>query len=155
MPSRTLPQILLQSADGHVFEVGPHIYKRFELVKLMIEDPSETLQEAVPVPDVNAVSLRKVLIWAEYHMDDPLEHNGMHICEWDRVLLQVEHDMLIQVVQAAHYLGIPGLLDVASNLYSDLIREELRLRNDENDDFVTGHFSMSLGNNSASDNEDK
>lgn len=82
-----------------------------------MQDSLQTFEDMVTVPNVNASCLRKVLRWAEYHMDDePLEEidtSRLEICEWDRELLQVERSMLMEIVRAANYLGVHGLLSAA------------------------------------------
>nr|XP_029734619.1 S-phase kinase-associated protein 1-like [Aedes albopictus] len=125
MPSRTTFQVKLQSADGAVFEVPPQIYKSFKTITSMIE--ANTIVDVVLVPNVNASSLCKVLRWTEYHMDDSLEENNGYppeICEWDRELLRVEKNMLIELVLAANYLCIQRLLDVLSLVVLDLINNQ-------------------------------
>nr|XP_019532673.2 S-phase kinase-associated protein 1-like [Aedes albopictus] len=127
MPSKTIPRIKLQSDDGQIFEVCPQIYKCFDTINSMVEGPFRTtkVEVVVPVPNVNASSLVKVLEWAEYHMDDEsLEEDNRYIpdiCKWDRELLQVEKNVLMEVILASDYLGNQRLLDIASKAVIDSI----------------------------------
>lgn len=122
--------VKLQSSDGSVFDVPPHIYKSFKKITSMMEDPSKAnmIQDVVPVPDVHSCSLWRVLKWAEYHMNDDLleESNGHppNISEWDRELLRAEKNILIEMVRAANHLGIQRLWDAATKAVLDLIKNQ-------------------------------
>nr|XP_019532676.2 S-phase kinase-associated protein 1-like [Aedes albopictus] len=129
MPSRTITQIKLQSDDGQILEVPPQIYKCFNTINSMMKDPFRTtnIEEVIPVPNVNASSLEKVLDWAEYHMDDEPEENNRYIpdiCEWDRQLLQVDKNVLMELILASDWLGNQRFLDIASRAVMDYIRNE-------------------------------
>nr|XP_029713695.1 S-phase kinase-associated protein 1-like [Aedes albopictus] len=128
MPSRTITQIKLQLDDGQVFQVSPQLYKCFDTTNSMVEGPFRTtkIEVVMPVPNVNASSLAKVLDWAEYHMDDePLQDNDSYIpeiSEWDRQFLQVGKDVLMEIVLACDFLGNQRLLDITSRAVIDCIK---------------------------------
>merc|ERR1712048_621191 len=69
----TMPTIKLQSSDGEVFPVDVEIAKQSVTIKTMLEDlgMDEEDEEVVPLPNVNAAILKKVIQWATYHKDDP------------------------------------------------------------------------------------
>ncbi|KXJ72869.1 hypothetical protein RP20_CCG017076 [Aedes albopictus] len=171
MPSRTITQIKLQSDDGQVFQVSPQLYKCFDTTNSMVEGPFRTtkIEVVMPVPNVNAISLAKVLDWAEYHMDDePLQDNDSYIpeiSEWDRQFLQVGKDVLMEIVPACDFLGNQRLLDITSRAVIDCIKNEPP-RNVEDsskldNDFVAEHQQREYcrklyesDSDSESDNED-
>ena len=81
-----MPSIKLQSSDGEVFPVDVEIAKQSVTIKTMLEDlgmdeevrvwkhVGQILQfdifqdeEVVPLPNVNAAILKKVIQWATYH----------------------------------------------------------------------------------------
>ncbi|KAK2164025.1 hypothetical protein LSH36_70g05016 [Paralvinella palmiformis] len=68
-----MPNIKLQSSDGEVFEVEVEIAKQSVTIKTMLEDlgMEEDEEEPVPLPNVNAAILKKVIQWCSYHKDDP------------------------------------------------------------------------------------
>ena len=84
-----MPSIKLQSSDGEIFPVDVEIAKQSVTIKTMLEDlgmdeevrvwkhVGKILQfdifqdeEVVPLPNVNAAILKKVITWATYHKVD-------------------------------------------------------------------------------------
>lgn len=64
-----MPNIRLQSLDGEVFEVDVEIAKQSVTIKTMLEDlgVDDDEEEAIPLPNVNAAILKKVIQWCTYH----------------------------------------------------------------------------------------
>ena len=84
-----MPSIKLQSSDGEIFPVDVEIAKQSVTIKTMLEDlgmdeevsayfmkQEKKIQrvtctfqdeEVVPLPNVNAAILKKVIQWATYH----------------------------------------------------------------------------------------
>ena len=80
----------------------------------------------VPLPNVNAAILKKVIQWATYHKDDPplpeddenKEKRTDDICSWDADFLKVDQGTLFELILAANYLDIKvGLTLTFTNLY--------------------------------------
>ena len=94
-----MPSIKLQSSDGEVFLVDVEIAKQSVTIKTMLEDlgMDEDDEEVVPLPNVNAAIMKKVIQWATYHKDDPplpeddenKEKRTDDICSWDADFLKV------------------------------------------------------------------
>ena len=156
-----MPNIKIQSSDGEVFHVDVEIAKQSVTIKTMLEDLGMdegviiqlyTLlvvkssldrlglqdEEVVPLPNVNAAILKKVIQWASYHKDDPplpeddenKEKRTDDISSWDADFLKVDQGTLIELILAANYLDIKGLLDVTCKTVADMIKgktpEEIR-----------------------------
>ena len=115
----TMPSIKLQSSDGEVFSVDVEIAKQSVTIKTMLEDlgMDEDDEEVVPLPNVNAAILKKVIQWATYHKDDPplpeddenKEKRTDDICSWDADFLKVDQGTLFELILAANYLDIKVL----------------------------------------------
>ena len=111
-----MPSIKLQSSDGEVFPVDVEIAKQSVTIKTMLEDlgMDEDDEEVVPLPNVNAAILKKVIQWATYHKDDPplpeddenKEKRTDDICSWDADFLKVDQGTLFELILAANYLDI-------------------------------------------------
>ena len=135
-----MPAIKLQSSDGEIFVVDLLIAKQSVTIKTMLEDlgMDEEDEEEVPLPNVNAATLKKVIQWASYHKDDPplpedddnKEKRTDDISSWDTDFLKVDQGTLFELILAANYLDIKGLLDVTCKTVANMIKgktpEEIR-----------------------------
>ena len=128
-----MPTIKLQSFDGEVFPVDVEIAKQSVIIKTMLEDlgmDEEDDEDVVPLPNVNAAILKKVIEWATYHKDDPplpeddenKEKRTDDICSWDTDFLKVDQGTLFELIMAANYLDIKGLLDVTCKTVANMIK---------------------------------
>ena len=121
-----MPSIKLQSSDGEIFPVDVEIAKQSVTIKIMLEElgMDEEDEEVVPLPNVNAAILKKLIQWATYHKDDP------PLPSWDANFLKVDQGTLFELILAANYLDIKGLLDVTCKTVADMIKgktpEEIR-----------------------------
>ena len=130
-----MPFIKLQSSDGEVFSVDVEIAKQSVTIKTMLEDLGmEDGDEVVPLPNINAAILKKVIQWSTYHKDDPPQpeaESTNDIISWDSDFLKVDQGTIFELTLAANYLDIKGLLDVtcktvANNMIKGKSVEELR-----------------------------
>ncbi|CAG0890321.1 unnamed protein product [Darwinula stevensoni] len=142
-----MPNIRLESSDGEVFEVDVEIAKQSVTIKTMLEDLGmDEDEDRVPLPNVNGAILKKVIQWCTYHKDDPpaaddednKEKRTDDISSWDADFLKVDQGTLFELILAANYLDIKGLLDVTCKTVANMIKgktpEEIRktfnIRND-------------------------
>ncbi|XP_037570030.1 S-phase kinase associated protein 1 SKP1-related A isoform X2 [Amblyomma americanum] len=145
-----MPNIKLQSSDGEVFEVDVEIAKASVTIKTMLEDlgMDDDEDEVVPLPNVNSAILKKVIHWATYHKDDPpppeddenKEKRTDDISSWDADFLKVDQGTLFELILAANYLDIKGLLDVTCKTVANMIKgktpEEIRKQFNIKNDFT-------------------
>lgn len=143
-----MPNIRLQSCDNEIFAIDYEVAKCSTTIKTMVDDLGldEGDEEVVPLPNVNSSILRKVIQWATYHKDDPAvpeeeenkEKRTDDISSWDSDFLKVDQGTLFELILAANYLDIKGLLDVTCKTVANMIKgktpEEIRktfnIRND-------------------------
>jgi len=131
--------IKLKSSDGEVFEVDTDVAKASVTIKTMLEDlgVGENNDEVVPLPNVNSSILKKVLLWANYHKNDPpvvedenRDKRTDDICSWDAEFLKVDQGTLFELILASNYLDIKGLLNVTCKSVANMIKgktpEEIR-----------------------------
>merc|ERR1712035_150005 len=124
--------------------------KQSVTIKTMLDDlgMEDDDDEVVPLPNVNAAILRKVIQWATYHKDDPplpeddenKEKRTDDICSWDADFLKVDQGTLFEFSLAASYLDIKGLLDVTCKTVANMIKgktpEEIRKTFNIKNDFT-------------------
>lgn len=138
----TKPQTKLQlaSSDGEIIDVDKDVAERSVLIKNMVADlGEETMTEAIPIPNVNAGVLKKVIEWCTHHRADPptaadddsdSRKKTTDIDEWDAKFMQVDQEMLFEIILAANYLDIKALLDVGCKTVANMIKgkspEEIR-----------------------------
>ncbi|PSN45339.1 S-phase kinase-associated protein 1 [Blattella germanica] len=108
----------------------------------------EDEEEVVPLPNVNSAILKKVIQWATYHKDDPpppeddenKEKRTDDISSWDADFLKVDQGTLFELILAANYLDIKGLLDVTCKTVANMIKgktpEEIRKTFNIKNDFT-------------------
>uniref|UniRef100_A0A182W5B2 S-phase kinase-associated protein 1 n=1 Tax=Anopheles minimus TaxID=112268 RepID=A0A182W5B2_9DIPT len=137
-----MPTIKLQSSDGEIFDTDVQVAKCSDIIRTMLENlgMDEDTAEVVPLPNVNSAILRKVLEWATYHKDDPIPVEDDDISVWDAEFLKVDQGTLIELIMAANYLCIKGLLDVTCKMVTKMIKgkttEEIRETFNIDNDFT-------------------
>ncbi|XP_064536794.1 S-phase kinase-associated protein 1-like [Drosophila montana] len=128
-----MERIKLQSSDGEIFETDVQAAKCSITIKTMLEDCGldEDDNAVVPLSNVSSNTLRNVIHWAEHHMDDEPSldddeeeslSNGM-ISSWDKEFIgKVDQAMLFQLMLAANYLDIKGLLELTCRTVAKMIK---------------------------------
>ncbi|MCJ1476705.1 hypothetical protein MMC13_005373 [Lambiella insularis] len=118
--SKIVPTIKLRSSDGVVVVVDAKAARHSEVIDGLLEDlgDEETTTEVVPIANVTGDVLRKVMEWCTHHQIEPPTVAEItdavpkvEISEWDRNFFDVpKQDMLFDLINAANYLSIKGLL---------------------------------------------
>jgi len=146
-------QVKLSSSDNEVLDVNTDVIKLSNTIKTMLEDLGDGdeeggEQETIPLPNVNGSILKKVLQWCQYHKDDPppleeddnKEKRTDDIPSWDQEFLKVDQGTLFELILAANYLDIKGLLDVTCKTVANMIKgktpEEIRKTFNIKNDFT-------------------
>jgi len=118
-------QVKLSSSDNEVLDVNTDVIKLSNTIKTMLEDLGDGdeeggEQETIPLPNVNGSILKKVLQWCQYH--------------------KVDQGTLFELILAANYLDIKGLLDVTCKTVANMIKgktpEEIRKTFNIKNDFT-------------------
>merc|ERR1712020_744978 len=134
--------ISLQSCDGQVFPVNIDIARQSVTLHNMIEDLGiEDLDEneIVPLPNVNAAILKKIIAWCTTHYKSN-DESDLSSSEWDLEYLNIDDGTLFELILAANYLDISQLLDVCCKQVANMIKgksaEEIRARFNIQNDFT-------------------
>uniref|UniRef100_A0A671SDN6 S-phase kinase-associated protein 1 n=1 Tax=Sinocyclocheilus anshuiensis TaxID=1608454 RepID=A0A671SDN6_9TELE len=144
-----MPTIKLQSSDGEMFEVDVEIAKQSVTIKTMLEGKWYTgVDRWVTPPNVSSLICPQVIQWCTHHKDDPpppeddenKEKRTDDIPVWDQEFLKVDQGTLFELILAANYLDIKGLLDVTCKTVANMIKgktpEEIRKTFNIKNDFT-------------------
>ncbi|BCS03935.1 SCF ubiquitin ligase subunit skpA [Aspergillus luchuensis] len=141
------PMLTFISGDGVHIECERDVAERSLLIKNMLEDLGDANEE-IPIPNVNEAVLKKVIEWCRHHKNDPpstgeeddSRRKTTDIDEWDQKFTQVDQEMLFEIILAANYLDIKGLLDVGCKTVANMIKgkspEEIRKTFNIQNDFT-------------------
>lgn len=127
-----MAKIKLTSADGETFEVEKEVIAASSTIKNMMDqiDIGSDDDDPIPIQNVTGSILKRVIQWAQYHRndkndnteDDQREKRSDDIGAWDSEFLKVDQGTLFEILLAANYLGIDGLLDSACKTVANQIR---------------------------------
>ncbi|XP_074310407.1 SKP1-like protein 1A [Silene latifolia] len=138
----TSKKIMLKSSDGEDFEVDEIVALESQTIKHMIED--ECADNAIPLPNVTAKILSKVIEYCKKHVDAAAAKNtdttttsisttavgDDELKKWDEEFVKVDQSTLFDLILAANYLNIKGLLELTCQTVADMIKvktpEEIR-----------------------------
>ncbi|KAH7703257.1 s-phase kinase associated protein, partial [Aphelenchoides avenae] len=129
-----MPMILLQSIDNEIFEVDRDVIRPSITLNAMFQDldldapeAAESLNDPIRLANVSAVILGKVIKWCEHHRNYPVVQIGDRTNEiptWDVQFLNVDQGTLFELVRAANYLDVRGLLDVSCKMVARMIKDK-------------------------------
>ena len=140
--------ITLKSSDGEEFEVEEAVAMESQTIRHMIED--DCADNGIPLPNVNSKILSKVIEYCNKHVhaaaaakagsDDvgAAAGGGEDLKNWDAEFVKVDQATLFDLILAANYLNIKGLLDLTCQTVADMmkgktpeeIREIFNIKND-------------------------
>jgi len=134
--------VVLVSKEGDKFPVPKPVANMSGLAKDTIDDDDDDDEEQeVPLPNVKAEVLRKVIEYCEHYLKEkmtdiekPLKSNNMSdvVQEWYANFVDSEeHEMLFELILAANYMDIKPLLELASAAVAAMMKgktpEEIRI----------------------------
>ncbi|KAM0880345.1 hypothetical protein ACQ4PT_033657 [Festuca glaucescens] len=145
--------ITLKSSDGEEFEVEEAVAMESQTIRHMIED--ECADNGIPLPNVNSKILSKVIEYCNKHVQaaKPAADGAAGAADgasapapaedlknWDAEFVKVDQATLFDLILAANYLNIKGLLDLTCQTVADMIKgktpEEIRKTFNIKNDFT-------------------
>ncbi|XP_008806601.1 SKP1-like protein 1 [Phoenix dactylifera] len=143
-------KITLKSSDGEVFEVEEAVAMESQTIKHMIED--DCASNGIPLPNVTSKILSKVIEYCKRHVDaaaasskSTADDTSSKLADdelkaWDAEFVKVDQATLFDLILAANYLNIKGLLDLTCQTVADMIKgktpEEIRKTFNIKNDFT-------------------
>ena len=114
-----------------------------ELVKSMMDededDDNEDAPTEIPLPNVKAAVLRKVIEFCEHHLKEPMteiekplksQNMADVVQKWYADFVDLEQVLLFELILAANYMDIKPLLDLTCATVASMIKgktpEEIR-----------------------------
>lgn len=124
-------EVTLQSQDGTEFKVEIKVAQMSETIKNLIEDAGT--EHPIPLPNVSASILKKVVEYCKYHVDNPTvvsdekkdDKRTDNISEWDLEFCaskNLDQPTLFELILAANYLDIKDLLDLTCKTVANMIK---------------------------------
>jgi S-phase kinase-associated protein 1 len=149
--------ITLKSSDGEEFEVEEAVAMESQTIRHMIED--DCADNGIPLPNVNSKILSKVIEYCNKHVQaaKPASADSAaaaadsssaaaqpapaeDLKNWDAEFVKVDQATLFDLILAANYLNIKGLLDLTCQTVADMIKgktpEEIRKTFNIKNDFT-------------------
>jgi S-phase kinase-associated protein 1 len=142
--------ITLKSSDEEEFEVEEAVAMESQTIRHMIED--DCADNGIPLPNVNSKILSKVIEYCSKHVqaakpaDDSAAADSTppapaeDLKDWDAEFVKVDQATLFDLILAANYLNIKGLLDLTCQTVADMIKgktpEEIRKTFNIKNDFT-------------------
>jgi len=104
------------------------------------------IEEQIPLPNVSSKILSKVIEYCTYHVnatkaqEDKTAPDAEAVKAWDAEFVQVDQGTLFDLILAANYLNIKGLLDLTCMTVANMIKgkspEEIRKTFNIKNDFT-------------------
>ncbi|GMY05434.1 SKP1-like protein 1B [Fagus crenata] len=133
--------ITLMSSDGKTFEVEESVAMESQTIKHMIED--DCAQSVIPLPNVKSETLARVIEYCKNHVhssESKSESDSKALQTWDAEFINVDQNILFELIMAANYLDIKGLLDLICKTVADMMKgksvEEIRKMFNIKNDFT-------------------
>ncbi|KAI8912594.1 Skp1 family, dimerization domain-containing protein [Gorgonomyces haynaldii] len=126
------------TSDKQEFTIEKDVACLSVLIKNLLEDIGEDSDAPIPLPNVSGHILSKVVEYCTHHKDDPplpsedemRAKSSEDISEWDKEFINLDQGTLFEIILAANYLDIKGLLDLGCKTVANMIKgksvEEIR-----------------------------
>ncbi|GAB2210479.1 hypothetical protein Droror1_Dr00015745 [Drosera rotundifolia] len=134
--------VTLKSSDGEEFDVDIAVASESQTIKHSIED--DETGTAIPLPNVTGSILAKVIEYCKKHVEAAPKGDDRAVMdalkEWDQEFMKIDQNTLFDLILAANYLNIKGLLDLTCQTVADMIKgktpEEIRTMFNIKNDFT-------------------
>ncbi|KAJ3315305.1 hypothetical protein HDV04_003698 [Boothiomyces sp. JEL0838] len=120
-------QVKLKTSDEVEYILQKDVVTQSHLIKNMLMD-LDISDAVIPLPNVSSKILEIVIQYCKMHKDDPIPEEPLlyksldDISEEDSKLVKVDNQTLFDIITAANYLDIPGLLDLGCKTVALLIK---------------------------------
>ncbi|XP_078162307.1 SKP1-like protein 11 [Carex rostrata] len=129
MASNDEPKVHLRSSDAEIFEVDKAVAMKSLTIAAWLDEDKEP-DEFIPVPNVKSSVLAKVIEYCKHHAEEEADTDFKPNLDarkrdpFDEQLMNVDQETLFDLIQAANYLNIKGLLDLGCHIVADMMRDK-------------------------------
>ncbi|XP_050262234.1 SKP1-like protein 1B [Quercus robur] len=119
----SLKKVTLKSSDGEIFEVEETVAMESQTIKSLIED--DCANNTIPLPNVTSRILSLVIQYCKEHTsssDSNSSKSNEELKAWDTQFINVDQNVLFDLIMAANYLNVKGLLDLTCQTVADMIK---------------------------------
>lgn len=89
----------LKSKDGETFDVEKAVAMQINFVKGMLEDVDETDNMEIPMGEVDACILAKVVEFCKFHYQQQLNQTSVEeVDRWEKAFVQVDKSTLFKLI---------------------------------------------------------
>ena len=123
--------VTIVSSDNIPFNVPIQVATVSNLVESM--DPAEHLADPIPMLDVDGATLEKVFEFCEHFLVEPMPEipkpipsNDLStlVPRWYHEYLNIDHEALFRLANAANYMDIGPLLDLVCAKIASMIKDK-------------------------------
>ncbi|CAE7229669.1 unnamed protein product [Rhizoctonia solani] len=118
--------VRLFTQDEQTITTDWEIFKQFGIFQPQ-NDPEDRPKEPVPLPEVSAATVNRIIEYCEQHRNDE-PHTGdapRQPTEWDKTFIaSLGQEELFEVILAVNYLDIQPLLDIACKQVAHMIKSK-------------------------------
>ena len=130
--------VSVKASDGVTFPISKNVAMESGLIKEMIEmtevEDEQLKETPIPIPNVRGSILEKVVKWISKHQGENIPEEDdeptLDMSDWDVDFFNVEKDDIFQIILAANFMQIPGLINYGckaiAKLMNDKETEEIR-----------------------------
>ncbi|TDL19346.1 E3 ubiquitin ligase SCF complex, Skp subunit [Rickenella mellea] len=137
--------VILIASDGAQVDIDNSVARHSPLIGNFLNDDEKEVH--IPLPFITSGILTKVMEYCKFHHNDPpVSHDDLgrakeHFASvWDDTFITNNRETLIDIILAAHYLGIKALLNLGCMAVADMIAgksvNEIRTQFNIDNDFT-------------------
>jgi S-phase kinase-associated protein 1 len=108
--------VTLETSDGKQYKLQENVICQSHLIKNMLDD-LEITHDIIPLPNITSSIMDIIVRYGEIHKDGTEDS-----AEKDEELINVSHQVLFEIVLAANYLDLPGLLSLGCNRIAEMLK---------------------------------
>ncbi|VVB06323.1 unnamed protein product [Arabis nemorensis] len=114
--------IVLKSSDGEIFQIDETIAVQSETISHLVED--DCANNEIPLANFTSKILSKVIEYCKKHVaagESDSDEAKEDLKKWDAEFMEMDLSTIYELILAANYLNVKGLLDLACQFVADRI----------------------------------